>query len=441
MGRSGLDAAQDLANDGEFVYAPSPMRTSCALGLLLALAGAPGFAQPPKPGATPEPEAKHSGAPLGQFTAGPFIVTPTFKIGSLAVDTNVYYRTERTADFVASGGPGLDVALPFLDHWKWDVQGSSEYFYFQKNKQLRRWTGGGVSTLIWRDTGTEVTLSGRVLKDFSRPSFEVDSRVATDQRHGGASVERDLGRLTMVATLGYSGIRVDPGQEFRGANLTTTLTTDRYRGGGEFRLALTPVSSLVVEGAYEQTRFPLAPARNFSEENAGLGLDTKGFFKGRATAGVRSARLLQGGVSKIRPYFRGDLTQQLGRRFKLAERYTQESAVSAFAAEGGLPTYEHKSLDLNLAIQITNRIDMRLGGARDRIISDGLVQVVLDDGTPSTAQRDDLAYIARADLGMRLGRARMSVFGTYTTRQSIYFSDFGIDGLQAGARVEYAPQR
>jgi hypothetical protein len=56
------------------------------------------------------------------------------------------------------------------------------------------------------------------------------------------------------------------------------------------------------------------------------------------------------------------------------------------------------------------------------------------------AERNDLSYIARADIGMRLGRARMSIFGSYTTRESTFFSEFGIKGLQAGARVEYAPQ-
>jgi hypothetical protein len=416
------------------------MRSSFALGLPLALLGASSHAQTPNPTPSPEPAAEHSGAPLGQFTAGPFIVTPTFKIGSLALDTNVGYQTERTPDFVASGGPGLDIGLPFLDHWKWDIRGSSEYFYFHKTKELRRWTGGGSSTLVWKGTGTQVSLSGQLRRDFSRPSFEVDSRIATNQRSGGASVERDLGRLTLVALASYAGVQVEPGQEFRGADLTTRLTTDRYHGGAEFRYHLTPVSSFLVEGAYQETHFPYAVARKFSEQNVGLGLETDGFLKGRVTAGIRRAQLLQGDASKIRPYLRGNLTQRLGRRFRLTERFVQESAVSAFAIDGGLPTYEHTTLDLNLAIEITQRIDMRLGGSRTRLVSDGLVQVVLDDGTTSAAERNDLAYIGRADIGMRLGRARMSLFGSYTTRESRYFSDFGIQGLQAGARVEYAPQ-
>ena len=416
------------------------MRGYFCLSVFLTLVGGSTYAQEPTPAASPEPDAKHSGAPLGQFTAGPFIVTPTFRIGTLAVDTNVQYQRERRADFVASAGPGLDIAVPFLDHWKLDLQGSSEYFYFKRTKELRRWTGGGTASLLWKTTGTRATLSTRLNRDFSRPNFEVDSRIATNQRFAEGNLERDLGRLTLALDVSYSAIRVAPGSEFRGADLETSLTLDRYHGGAELRYRLTPVSSMLVEVAYEESRFPHAVLRNFSQQNAGLGLLTTGLFKGRVTAGVRRTQLLQGNAEKIQPYLRGELTQQLGRRFKVAERYTHESSVSAFATDGSLPTFERRSLDVSLAIEITKRIDMRLGGARDRTVSDGLVRVVLDDGKTVTGKRDDTAYIGRADIGMRLGRARAALFASYTTRESLFFADFGITGLQMGARVEYAPR-
>lgn len=417
------------------------MRGIALMALCMLIAGAPSEAQTSTPGPTPEPEGKHSGAPLGQFTAGPFIITPTFRLGTLAVDTNVQYRRERTADFVASGGPGLDIALPFLDHWKLDLRGSSEYFYFHETRELRRWTGGGDASLFWKSTGTEASFSARLNRDFSRPNFEVDTRVVTDQRFLGANFQRDLGRLTLALDANLAATRVQEGQEFRGADLTISLSVDRYRGGAELRYRLTPVSSLLIEGGYEESHFPNAALRNFSEQNAGLGIRTTGLLDGRATAGVRRTRLMQGTAEKTQPYFRADLTQRLGRRLSLAERYTHESAVSAFATDGDLPTFERRSLDVMLSIEITRRIDMRLGGARDRTVSNGFVAVVLDDGTTGRAKRDDVSYVGRADVGMRLGRARTSIFVSYTTRESQFFSDFGIQGFQAGARVEYSPQQ
>lgn len=415
------------------------MRTAAVSALLLFLAANPVSAQAPNPAPTPADD-KHSGAPLGQFTVGPFIVTPTFRIGTLALDTNVRYQLERKADFVASAGPGLDIALPFRDHWKLDLQGSSEYYYFHETKELRRWTGGGAVALLWETTGTRASVSSRLFRDFSRPNFEVDTRVASDQLRTGADLERDLGRLTLRMDASYAATRVQSGQEFRGADLTAALTIDRYGGGVELRYRLTPVSSLLLEGGYEETHFPDAASRNFSGQNVGIGLRTAGLFDGRVAGGVRRTHLLNGNSTRTQPYVRGDLTQRLGRRLKLTERYAHESAVSAFAVDGDIPTFERRSFDLQLEVKLTNRIDMRLGGTRDRVVSSGFVEVVQDDGTTLRAKRDDVAYVATGSIGMRLGRARTSIFVSYTTRDSLFFSDFGIQGFQAGARVEYAPR-
>lgn len=418
------------------------MRVAAAVGVFLALLGARSQAQDstPAPAPSPTPETRHSGAPLGQFTAGPFIVTPTFRIGSLAVDTNVQYQRERQTDFVASAGPGLDIALPFRDHWKLDVWGTSQYFYFHRTEELRRWTGGGGIALLWATTGTRASLSTFGNRDFSRPSLEVDARVVSTQNNVSGTIERDLGRLTLVARATFNRSKLDDGQEFRGADLTTALTTNRFGASPELRYRLTPLSSLLIEAGYEATRFPNAATRNFHQQSVGLGIMTTGFFKGQVTAGIRRNTLAGGGASNDQLYLRGSLAQRLGRRLNLRESYTQESAVSAFAADGNLPTFERRSLSLDLGIQITGRIDLQLGGTYETIKSDGLVNVILDDGTQATGLRDDVAYIGRADLGIRLGRARLGFFTSYTTRESLFFSDFGIDGLQAGARIEYSPR-
>ncbi len=415
------------------------MRAAAVPALLLFLVAIPGYAQTTNP-APPPAVDEHSGAPLGQFTAGPFIVTPTFRIGTLAFDTNVRYQRERTADFVASAGPGLDIALPFQDHWRLDLQGSSEYYYFHETKELRRWTGGGGLALLWEDTGTRGSISGRLFRDFSRPNFEVDSRVASDQFRVGGDLERDLGRLTLKIDASYAATRVQSGQEFRGADLGAALTIDRYGGIMELRYRLTPVSSLLFEAGYDETHFPNAAPRNFSGQNAGIGLHTTGLFDGRVTAGVRRTHLLNGNSNRIQPYFRANLTQSLGRRLTFTEGYAHESSVSAFAVDGDLPTFERRSFNLQLALKLTNRLDMRLGGSRESVVSNGFVEVIQDDGTTLRAKRDDVAYVATGSVGMRLGRARTSIFVSYTTRDSLFISDFGIQGFQAGARVEYAPR-
>lgn len=414
------------------------MRKIAALGLCLALFGSIAYAQTPQSAASPEPD-DHSGTPLGQFTLGPLVVTPTFKIGSLAIDTNVQYARTKTTDFVASAGPGLDLALPFYDQWKFEVESSAQYLYFLRTEELRRWTGIGSATLYWKGTGTRVQTGFGYTRDFDRPSYEVNTRVARTTKDVSALAERDLGRLTLAVRGMVGQTRADPGQRYRGTNISTSLSTDDLFAELQLRYSVTPLSALLLEGGYKETHFPDAAVRNFAEESAGAGIRTKGFFKGRVTAGLRRTHLLTGSISKTRPYLRADLTQQLGRRLTLLERYDNNSSVSVFARDGFLPTYENRQLSVDLRIELTRRFDMKLGGTRAHNISDGEIQVVTDSGQVAVALRDDLVYDARADLGIRLGRARVAAFVSYTTRHSLYFSDFGIQGLQTGIRLEYAP--
>lgn len=415
------------------------MRKIAALGVCLALFGSPSYGQTPDPAARPESD-KHSGTPLGQFTLGPLVVTPTFKIGSLAIDTNVQYERQKTTDFIASAGPGLDLALPFHDQWKFEIESSAQYLYFLRTDGLRRWTGLGSATLYWKGTGTRAQMAFTYNREFDRPSYEVNTRVARTTKGLSAQVERDLGRLTLQVRGLYGQTRADDDQRYRGTDISTSLSTNDLVTSAQLRYSVTPLSALLIEGGYKETHFPKASVRNFAEEFAGAGIRSGAFFKGEITAGLRRTHLLVGSISKTRPYLRADLTQRLGRRFWLTERYHNNSSVSAFAKDGFLPTYENRELSVDLRIVLTKRIDMKVGGTRAHNISDGEIQVVTDSGEVVFALRDDLVYDARADLGIRLARARLAAFVSYTTRHSVYFSDFGIQGLQTGIRLEYAPQ-
>ncbi|MBX7131441.1 MAG: outer membrane beta-barrel protein, partial [Fimbriimonadaceae bacterium] len=402
------------------------MCRTVALGLSLVLVGTTTYAQAPQPVASPQPEATHSGTPLGQFTVGPLVVTPTFKIGSLAIDTNVQYERQKTTDFIASAGPGLDLSLPFHDQWKFEVESSAQYLYFLRTEQLRRWAGQGSATLYWKGTGTRAQAAFGYTRAFDRPSYEVNTRVASTTKNVSAQVERDLGRLTLVIRGLYGRSVADDGQRYRGTDISKSLTTDNLVTSLQLLYSVTPLSALLIEGGYKETRFAQATVRNFAEENAGMGIKTTGFFKGEMTAGLRRTHLLEdGSISKTRPYFRANLIQRLGRRFQLMERYDNASSVSAFARDGFLPTYENRQLSVDLRIELTRRLDMKIGGTRAHNRSDGEIQVVADSGEVVFAVRDDLVYDARGDIGIRLGRARLSAFVSYTTRESLYFSDFG----------------
>ena len=64
----------------------------------------------------PAPSGTDGAAPErpGLFRAGTFYLTPYLHIGTMGIDTNVFYTaTDRQTDFTASGGPGLEIVRPF----------------------------------------------------------------------------------------------------------------------------------------------------------------------------------------------------------------------------------------------------------------------------------------------------------------------------------------
>ena len=78
------------------------------------------------------------------FEQEPFYLTPYLHIGTLGVDTNVFYSaTERQTDFTASGGPGLEIVRPFGRESRFVVDGGLDYLYFAKTESQRRLNGYG----------------------------------------------------------------------------------------------------------------------------------------------------------------------------------------------------------------------------------------------------------------------------------------------------------
>lgn len=366
-------------------------------------------------------------------------MSPTLRIGELAVDTNVFYERERRTDFLASGGPGIDIAVGFLDHWRVSVYGEGTYFYFHRNEQLRRWGGSGAARLDWRTEGTGAGVVAHLSDSFSRPSFEVDARINQRRDSFSAYFDRNLGLITLSLDATYGRTRVGAGQEFRGADLQRALSQDEVSGRARASFRLTPVTALLTEAELSVHELPLAEARNYNRQRFGVGIATDGLFKGEALGGFSRTTLDAGGRSASAPYFRVSLAQNLGTRIVLTERVDLEQTLSAFATDGEVPTFNRLSAGVTLQYSFLRRFSLRLAGGIDKIESLGLVEIVGDDGRPRRVKRDDTAYTGDVDLGIQLGEARLSGFARYTTRESLFFSDFGIDGFQVGARLSYRP--
>jgi hypothetical protein len=407
----------------------------------LALAGALAA----RPGWTQDPAGDEEEAPRpGLFHLGPVYVTPRLNIGAIGIDTNVFYTsTDRRTDFIASGGPGLEIVLPMGEDVRLITQGNLYYLYFAETVSQRRLTGDAEARLEFAGENLALGVEGGYQRTFNRPSIEVDVRVDEERWRAESDLSISIGeRFGLDLDASFTRYEVAEGQEFFGADLARNLTRDEQLYGLEPFYELTPKTSLFVRADYQRDRFPLAPIRDADSNrlSGGLRVSSRTLLSGQIEAGWRSFRPRQvRGEEKGAFYADIDLTYHLGPRTEIAAEYRQDLQYSAFATTGDTPTVVLQAARLSLEKDLVSSLDLRLRAMLSRLKSDGAIALVDGEGETTVAVRDDTAWLFDADLGYTFrSHLRFAVAATYSERQS-NFADFGVDGLLVGARITYEP--
>ena len=134
----------------------------------------------------------------GLIRAGAFYFTPYLHIGTMGIDTNVFYTaTDRQTDFSASGGPGLEVVRPFGKSSKLRLDGGLDYLYFARTESQRRLNGYGTAQLELDGIKTRLVVEERYASSFSRPSYEVNARVQQETEGTQGFLRRNLGERSI----------------------------------------------------------------------------------------------------------------------------------------------------------------------------------------------------------------------------------------------------
>ncbi len=373
---------------------------------------------------------------------GPFWVTPRFRLGTMGVDTNVFYTsTERRTDFHASGGPGLEAILP-LGAARLLLDGNFTYLYFARTPSQRRWAEDGKGRLEVGRGRARAGVEQIYGHTFERPSYEVDLRVTTETWTTRADLALDFSQRTGIrAEASRQHLDVPRGQTFFGTDLGETLTRDVNRAVFGLQYRITPKTALVAEGDYQQDRFKYSSDRDADSDRIYGGFEVRSptRLSGRAVGGVRLFRPRggQGRSDKQSPYVDVNLSYVFGPATAFSAGYLRDLNFSAFAPKGSTPTVERKTVSARLEKRFFGQASLWIYGAYDTFVTDGAVTVTDGQGKTTTAVRDDKAWSGGADLGYYFRRRfRIGVAATYTERKS-NFADFGIKGLLFGGTVNY----
>ena len=419
------------------------VRPRIALWVLLAWSGATtplwSQAQPDQPaGPTEGPPA-----PPGLFRLGPVYLTPTFHVGSLGLDTNVFYTpTNRTTDFTTTGGPGLDLVLPIGSVFRVYANGEIDYVFFLRTDSQRRFGGDTRGGIELRDDHWQGKLEEAYSETFQRPSYEVDERIVVKEQDERGELTWKPDRFHMTGKGTYTQMRVDQGQLYDGTDLGLTLTRNETLTSLEVGYDLTTKTALIVGADYEFDRFPFLPVRDADSNRVfgGFQIDSKTRLAGRAVAGVRLFRPLTGFASFQVPYADASLTYTTNPRTQFLAGYSRDLSYSAFEAVGATSTLETETENVGIDQALVGGLDLRLSGSRSHLTTEGVVTVVFGPTDIVSAERVDTFWQAGANIGYRFrSHLRIGLGATYSNRRST-FADFGIRGFIVGATVNYDPE-
>jgi hypothetical protein len=408
--------------------------------VLLLLPGAAAHAQaPPAPPSAGPSEAAPERP--GLFRLGALYLTPYLQIGTLGVDTNVFYTpSDRQTDFTASGGPGLEIVRPFGRESRVRLDGGIDYLYFARTESQRKLNGYGTAQLELVGVKTRFAVQEHYASSYGRPSYEVNERVQQETEGTRGFLRRNLGERYALAFYGSRDRTRSDSQQYVGTDLGNTLTEDRYQAGGELRVALSIKTQLVGGGERDWYRFPRLPERDGRSTLAygGFRTDETALVSGEALAGYRWFRL-DTGEEREGLYVSVNATWNLSPKTKLGGHYSRDIDYSAFQTSGPTPTNQTESADVFLDKMMVSNIYLRLYGRLNRLASDGGVIVVPPGGTPEASLGDNRAREVGAELGYQLRtRLRIGLTMAYTTRE-LPWETFGVDGLLAGLTVKYNP--
>lgn len=233
----------------------------------------------------------------GRFITGPIAWTPTFELRDAGVDSNVFNTpTDAKEDRTASARSDVDSVLK-LRLLRVRTIGSLQYNYFQRyasERALNRRVLTRLELPVARFTPNMTVSWGRMKE---RSNTEIDVRAPrTDFAYVGGLETRLTSKLSLIATAGQEKSTYDSGFTFRDLDVAGQLNRESTMATATARIALTPLTSLSIDGTAEHDDFPFRPA---AATDSGS-IDAR--FEFAADAVIRGSAKV--GYHSMQPYYR-----------------------------------------------------------------------------------------------------------------------------------------
>lgn len=275
---------------------------------------------------------------------GPLAVQPTFGLTNVGVDSNVFHDSTNRRDFTATIAPG---AMTWLRVGPALLSGTTkaDWVYFAQTTKQRSLDFSQQLRLDVPMALLAPYIEGEYVTTRQRPNPEIDARARRHTTGGtvGTAIRLDP-LMTLDLSVGHSQIRYDAGLIFDGVDLGRALDQQTDHAALEYRLTLTPLTTLVFKGEAARDRFTHSPIRNADSFSVQPGFEFKplALVSGSAFAGYkkftpRSPGLpaFSGAVAAVQVVYAATQVTRVAAKFNRDVTYSFEPTQPYYLLTGG----------------------------------------------------------------------------------------------------------
>lgn len=327
----------------------------------LAFVGVPALAA-----AQPPPEAPADQRPT--YHLGPVEVRPRLVLNNVGVDNNVFNeRDDPKRDWTLGAQPDVEFTLrPGRARLVW--LSGAEFVYYHRYDSERSVNRSQSLSAEYDLTVFRPFITYTTTHTSARANPEIDARARHHPRaYAVGSTFKLASRLSGTVLLRKTREEYDGGVVFREQELAETLN---HRGSiyeGTVAFQATPITAVSLVMAHETLTFEESPLRNSTSIRVAptVTFSPVGLLNGTASVGFRRFD----GESDVMPGYtglmlNGTLSTIVLDRFRIDTRFTRDVQYSY---EATLPFYVLTGGRATLAVQTTDRFDIRVTAGHDRM--------------------------------------------------------------------------
>ncbi len=198
-----------------------------------------------------------------QIEFGPTSIYPSVRIVDAGTDQNVFNDTVNPKDdyTFTIASRALSVTRLGLNELMFAV--GSDYVWFKEQTSERAANASYSLRFNLSANRLKPFVGGERVRTRTRPSVEIDTRAQRLDHTALAGTNFNVSERTAIsATVRYGDSRYDDGARFRGVPLDDALNRTSWTYSGGVRYAITPLTTLAVNGNYSKDTFPHSRLRN-----------------------------------------------------------------------------------------------------------------------------------------------------------------------------------